>query len=230
MHPQTYRGWVGHLARRGNIVVYPRYQEKLLTPPAEYTENTVAAIRAALAILKQPGHVAPDLERVAVVGHSAGGVGAVNYTVRARAEGLPVPRAVMIVEPGQGMDGGVKLVPLDDCGKMPAAVHLLVVVGDADGMVGASCARTIWQGTRHVGDRSFVTVRSDDHGSPPLRANHLSPVSWTREATDAIDWFGYWKTFDGLMSAAFADKDHTVDASMGTWSDGTPVTPLSVER
>lgn len=230
MHPASYRGWVNHLARRGNIVVYPRYQEKLLTPPAEYSDNTAAALRAALAILARPGRVAPDLERVAVVGHSAGGVGAVNYTVRAQSEGLPIPKAAMIVEPGQGMEGGIKLVPMDDCAKIPESVRLLVVVGDSDGMVGTGCARTIWQDTKHVRDRSFVTVQSDEYGTPPLKANHLSPVSWTREATDALDWYGYWKLLDGLISAAFDGGSYVVDPGMGMWSDGTPVKPLKVER
>ena len=230
MHPATYRGWLNHLARRGNIIVYPRYQERLLTPPAEYFENSATAVRSALAILREPGHVTPDLEHVAVVGHSVGGVGAVNYTVRARAEGLPAPKAVMIVEPGQGMDRGVKVVPMDDCTKLPQAIHLILAVGDSDGLVGSGCARTIWQDTGHIRDRSFVTLQSDDHGVPPLRANHLSPVSWTREATDALDWYGYWKLFDGLTSAAFAGKDYTVDTNMGAWSDDTPVKLLKVER
>ncbi len=113
---------------------------------------------------------------------------------------------------------------------MPAETHLLVVVGDADGIVGTGCARTIWQDTKHVRGRSFVTVQSDNHGKPPLRANHLSPVSWTPEATDALDWSGYWKLFDGLMDAAFSGRDYTVGADMGAWSDGTPVKPLKVER
>lgn len=230
MHPDSYRGWVDHLAKRGNIVVYPRYQEKLLTPPAEYFPNVVASVRAALVVLRQPGHVTPDLERVAVVGHSAGGVEAANYAVLAAGEKLPVPKAAMLVAPGQGPERVVKMVPLEDCEKIPVETRLLVVVGDADGLVGNGCARTIWQQTKHVRDRSFVTVQSDDHGAPPLRAGHLSPVSWTPEATDALDWFGYWKLFDGLIAAAFAGRDCTVDAKMGTWSDGVAVKPLKVER
>jgi len=230
MHPDTYREWVNHLARRGNIVVYPRYQEKLLTPATEYFPNVIASIRHALAVLRQSGHVAPDLEKVAVVGHSAGGVQAANYCVNAVAEKLPVPKAAMFVQPGQGPERGLKIVPLDNCGMIPPETHLLIVVGDSDGMVGTGCARTIWQDTKQVRDRSFVTVQSDDHGTPPLRANHLSPVSWTPEATDALDWFGYWKLFDGLMTAAFAAKSNVVDPEMGAWSDGTPVKPLAVEK
>lgn len=230
MHPDTYRGWINHLAKRGNIVVYPRYQDRLLTPAVEYFPNVVASVRAALDVLKQAGHVAPDLARVAVVGHSVGGVEVVNYAAAARDEALPIPKAVMSVQPGQGAERGIKLVPMSDAVRIPAETKLLVVVGDSDGMVGSECGRTIWRGTKHVSDRAFITVRSDSHGFPPLNANHLSPVSWTRAATDALDWFGYWKLFDVLMDAAFSGKQLAVDPSMGAWSDGVAVAPMTVER
>jgi len=109
-------------------------------------------------------------------------------------------------------------------------VKLIIMVGDADGLVGTGCARIIWRDTKQVRDRAFVTLCSDAHGTPSLRADHLSPISWTRPATDALDWLGYWRTFDALMDAAFSGKPLAVDPSMGAWSDGTPVTPMKVER
>ena len=230
MTPDTYRGWINHLAKRGNIVVYPRYQEKLLTPATEYFPNVAASVRDALDVLAKPGHVTPDLERVALVGHSAGGVQTANYAVLAAAEKLPAPKAAMIVEPGQGSNGGIKIIPMEDCEKFPASLKLIVMVGDADGLVGEGCARTIWRDTKHVSDRAFVTLRSDAHGLPSLKADHLSPISWSRLATDSLDWLGYWRTFDALMDAAFSGKPLAVDANMGVWSDGTPVTQMKVER
>ncbi len=230
MTPGTYRGWVNHLAKRGNIVVYPRYQARLLSPAAEFFPNTAAAVRDALAVLAQPGHVKPDLSRVALVGHSAGGVQAANYAARFAEEKLPAPKAAMIVQPGQGANNGIKIVPMEDCGKFPAALKLIVMVGDADGIVGEGTARAIWRGTKHVRERAFVTLRSDARGRPPLKADHLSPISWSKLASDALDWLGYWRTFDSLMDAAFSDKPLKVDADMGAWSDGTPVAPMKVER
>ena len=230
MTPDTYRGWVNHLAKRGNIVVYPRYQAKLLSPATEFFPNTVVAVRDALAVLAQPGHVKPDLERVALVGHSAGGVQTANYAVLAALEKLPAAKAVMIVEPGQGKNGGFKIIAMEDCEKFPATLKLIVMIGDADGMVGEGCARTIWRDTGHVRERAFVTLRSDAHGTPVLNANHIAPISWNRAATDALDWLGLWRTFDALMDAAFSGKPLAVDASMGAWSDGVPVTPMKIER
>ena len=230
MHPDTYRGWIDHLAKRGSIVVYPRYQDRLLTPATEYFPNVVASVRAALGVLAQPGHRKPDLERVALVGHSAGGVQTANYAVLAASEKLPAPKAAMIVEPGQGKDGGFKIIPMEDCEKFPASLKLIVMVGDADGMVGEGCARTIWRDTKHVRERAFVTLRSDAHGVPPLNANHLAPISWNRAATDALDWLGLWRTFDALMDSAFSGKPLAVEPSMGAWSDGVQVTPMKIER
>lgn len=230
MTPDTYRGWLHHLAKRGNIVVYPRYQEVLLSPATEYFPNVAASVRDALDVLSGPGHVKPDLDRVAIVGHSAGGVQTANYAVLSASEKLPAPKAAMIVEPGQGKDGGFKLIPMEECDQFPASLKLIVMVGDADGMVGEGTARSIWRDTKHVRERAFLTLRSDAHGMPPLNANHLAPISWSRDMTDALDWFGLWRTFDSLMDAAFSGKPLAVDASMGAWSDGTPVTPMKVER
>ncbi len=33
--PRNYRPWLDHLARRGNAVIYPRYQDSVLTPPSQ---------------------------------------------------------------------------------------------------------------------------------------------------------------------------------------------------
>ena len=50
MNPLYYGAWVDHLVKRGNIVIYPRYQANLLTPIREFTPNTVAAIKDALVV------------------------------------------------------------------------------------------------------------------------------------------------------------------------------------
>ena len=94
-------------------------QARLLSPAAEYFPNVAASVRDALGVLAQPGHVRADIERVAVVGHSAGGVQTANYAVLATSEKLPVPKAAMIVEPGQGKDGGIKLIDWDTVALAP---------------------------------------------------------------------------------------------------------------
>src|SRR5690242_3836724 len=52
MNPMYYGAWIDHLVKRGNVVVYPRYQANLLTPIKEFTPNTIAAIKDAIAPLQ----------------------------------------------------------------------------------------------------------------------------------------------------------------------------------
>src|SRR5205085_11676448 len=79
MNPLYYGAWIDHLVKRGNIVVYPRYQASLLTPVQEFTPNTLHAVKDAINRLQtERGHVRPDLKKFAAVGHSVGGLLAAN--------------------------------------------------------------------------------------------------------------------------------------------------------
>ena len=56
-----------------------------------------------------------------------------------------------------------------------------------------------------------------------------------RRTVDALDYYGFWKLFDGLCNAAFYGKEikyalgNTPEQRfMGRWSDGTPVKELVV--
>src|SRR4030095_8631655 len=101
MNPLYYGAWLDHLVKRGNIVIYPRYQATLLTPIKEFTPSTLAAIKDAFSRLQsERGHIKPDLNKFAVVGHSVGGLLAANVTALADEAKLPKVRAVVSVEPG----------------------------------------------------------------------------------------------------------------------------------
>ena len=56
-------------------------------------------------------------------------------------------------------------------------------------------------------------------------------------SADALDYYGYWKLFDGLTDSAFYGRNReyalgggTKQTYMGTWSDGKPVQPLQVSN
>lgn len=230
MTPEAYRAWVEHIVRRGAIVIYPQYQRDLVTPPPEYHPNTVIAIRRALETLASEGHVAPDLARVAVVGHSAGGVGAVAYASRAAAENLPVPKAIMPVHAGQGPENGWQVIPLPDFSTIPATVKLAIIASDSDEFVGTRTSRKIWDGTKHLAERTFITLQADAHGRPRLIPGHLAPLAQDRFTANALDFLGYWRLFDELCDAAFAARPYAPATDMGKWSDGTPVKPILIER
>lgn len=250
-----YTAWLQHLARRGNIVVFPRYQESMRTPPDDFTTHAAAAVNAAFALLAE-GEMKPDVDRVAIVGHSAGGIVAANLAARAAELGIPAAKAVMCAEPGRSVENPnireflEKRFHLADYSKIPASTLLLTVAGDADGAVEDRDAKIIFEQAVALppANRNFVLMRSDDHGKPALTADHFAPTC--RRPTDdhagpasklsygtpnALDYYGFWKLFDGLCDAAFYEK-HKIYALgntpeqrfMGKWSDDTPVKELEI--
>jgi poly(3-hydroxybutyrate) depolymerase len=229
-NPDPYRAWISHIVKRGAIVVYPQYQKDLFTPPVEYFQNSATSIRSALEVLAEDGHVKPDLARVAVVGHSAGGVGSANYAAHAVEEKLPLPKAIMTVHAGQGPEKGLQIIPLEELDTVPESVKVVVVAGQEDQFVGMRSSRRIWQGTKHVKERVFITVQSDTHGMPRLVSGHLAPLARDMIAANTLDYLGYWRLFDELCDAAFSGKPFAPSPSLGEWSDGTPVKPLLIER
>ncbi|MFO7898800.1 MAG: alpha/beta hydrolase, partial [Planctomycetota bacterium] len=253
--PELYRGWIDHIVRRGRVVVFPTYQAGAFTSLERVTANARAGVRNAMAELGKDGRVRPDTSKVAVVGHSLGGVIAANIAGDPAGSGLPHPRAVMCVEPGDPDRADVIArhvveLPsiLDDLSGIPEGTLVLLVVGDEDTVVGDDTARLIWKRIRHLPsrDRCFVEVVSDRRGSPALVADHWFPASprdgtilkWSGVVrTDALDYYGTWRLFDRLTDAAFRGENRAYapgggagQRGMGTWSDGTPVKQLRIRK
>ena len=268
MNPLYYGAWLDHLVKRGNIVVYPRYQSSLLTPIRDFTPNTLAAVRDALHRLQtERGHVTPDLGKFATVGHSLGGLLAANIAALASESKLPRVRAVMSVEPG--ITESPINVPLADLKKIPAETLLLAVAGDQDTLVRDIDAKRIYYESTRVSaqNKDFITLVSDTHGQPGLQASHRAPTALDKDydsgegvggaptgtsdpigdarvsrrvrpetmMVNALDYYGMWKLFDGLIDAAFTGKHREYALGntpqqrfMGVWSDGVPVKELKV--
>ena len=173
IQPEIYGAWIKHLVKRGNIVIYPAYQDHLTTPPGTFTANAVAGVQQALHELEtQPGHVKPDLSKFAYAGHSLGGVLSANLAALAEAVALPPARAVMCVEPG-----GIAAAPLEGLQRIGQNTLLLVVVGDQDRVAPRADAKQIFDGASNIdsANKNFVVLVSDDHGRPALRADHFAP-------------------------------------------------------
>ncbi|CAN5658345.1 alpha/beta hydrolase fold domain-containing protein [soil metagenome] len=244
INPGIYGAWIEHLTRSGHVVVAPRYQEGWTTPPADFLPNTVAAVRDALDVLETaPDRVRPDRDRFALIGHSAGGNLAAQLASVARSSGLPVPKALVSVMPGE-------VIPSTwpKLSEIPSEVRLAVVAAEEDVVVGDERARQIYQKTVAVPDdqKLFVLYRSDRRGAPALVADHLAPtagLAWldtgegpfrefqmARATVNALDIDGLWRLADLTLHAGFADLDlPTVTQSgallrdLGRWSDGRPV-------
>ena len=174
----------------------------------------------------------PDLDRVAVGGHSMGGVLSANVAAVATANGLPNFKAVFCAEPGTGGFG-----PYENYADIPSGTLLLTVVGNDDVVVGDGDARKIYTEAVLVpaDDKDFIRVFADGYGDPDLLAGHNAPLAGLLFPPDAVDWYGFWKWLDALTDAAFFGTNRDVALGntaaqrlMGYWSDGTPVTEATV--
>ena len=182
MNPLYYGAWLDHLVKRGNIVVYPRYQATLLTPISEFTPSTIAAIKDAVNRLQtETGHIKPDLTRFAVVGHSVGGLLAASVAALAEQSKLPKMRAVMSVEPGI-TDSPIN-IPLADLKKIPSDTLLLAVAGDQDTLVRDTDAKRVYNESTNVpaANKDYITLVTDTHGTPSLQASHRAPTAMDRD-------------------------------------------------
>jgi len=231
--PAYYRPWIDHLARRGNVVLWIRYQESVLTLSSEFVPNMLAAVKAGLAHLEQDAErPKPELDKVAVVGHSMGGILSMTLAARAAAEGLPPMKAVMPANPGRGVTGPEVLA---DFSQIPASTLLLCVSGAEDSL-GTDAPFCFYQATNvPLDNKDHVTLNSDNHGTPALVADHFAPNCLTAADVNALDTNGYWKWFDGLIAAAFYGRyreyalgNTPEQRFMGLWPDGTPIVEATV--
>lgn len=231
--PDSYQAWIDHLVKRGNIVIYPRYQAGVFIGTRHATMNAIWAVHHAIAILKTSGHVAPDLDKFAIVGHSLGGGVTAEMAAKAKANNLPIPRAVMPVQPYIRND-----TMLTNYHDIPAETLLLVVVGEDDHIAGQSFGKEIFTTADQIPleNKDYVIQRTDRHGSPALIADHLAPCCFVNTtSTNAMDFYSTWKLFDALTDYAFYGTDHdyalgntSQQRFMGLWSDGTPVRELTI--
>ncbi len=184
MKPEVYQAWIDHIVKRGNIVIYPRYQGSLFTMSTVFATNATASIKDALKRLEsEPGHVQPMLDKVAIVGHSAGAVISADITIKAASAGLPSIKALMCVQPGRTWGSKLGRVPLGDLSLIPTSTLLLAVAGDCDTVIGDTDTKRIFNETINVlpENKNYIIMQSDEHGSPPLLASHFCPAAPERK-------------------------------------------------
>ncbi len=163
-------------------------------------------------------------------GYSAGGMIAANVASEAAADGFPEVKGLMLRAPWDGIDDIYHLHSLDaSLAGIPAGVKMDCLVGDEDQEVGRTGCDAIWERTPQVTSRNYIWMFGDGHGSAPLEAGHvISP--W-----NALVWYGSLKLADAVRDCGidgthceYAQGGGSSETSMGSWSDGVPVHPLSV--
>jgi len=231
-HPIFYLSWIYHIVKKGNILVYPRYQTGFTGKFSNFFENTIQAVKDAIVELQNNEHVIPLLDKFAIVGHSIGGGMTAYMAAVAEKFNLLIPKAIMSVQPS------IPSVNMVDLNRIANETLMLVIVGEDDRHVGNKSAKTIFYDTSSIPNfqKDFIIQRTDRYGTPDLIANHLAPVCLPLfNLVNSMDYYSTWKLFDALTDYAFygINKEYCLGNTyeqrfMGFWSDGTPVRELLV--
>lgn len=229
--PDEYQGWIDHLVGRGSIVIFQN-QPFQTADVTERRKGPLAGLRAAVRELARPGHVTPQWDRLVLVGHSVGG----NMTAQLAADTgphhLPRPEALFVLQPRLEDQASLRVLR-----GIPPSTLALVLASDRDTRVGLDGPRALWAALSHIpaANKDYVLVRSDEHGTPALIADHFLSLSGSGNPPDALDFYGPWKLLDALQACAIWRQDcgaalggGAAQRFMGRWSDGRPVIPLQV--
>lgn len=246
---------VRHTARTGSVVIYPRWQTDAVTPcPGPFDiepcmRSEVAGLKGALAFLRAPGRVQPQLDRTSYFGFSFGGIITTNLVNRYRQLGVPKPRAVFLDDPHDGGFTGDDEPALDDdLGGIPAST-LFVCHSGADGVMNdpsrlksgarkanGSC-NAVFPKLRTIPARNkdLVLTSTDRHGGRTLSSAHGVCAGRPADA-NAYDWGFCWKQWDALRTCALERRDCRTALGntpehryLGTWSDGVPILGLRIQ-
>lgn len=247
-NPAVYGKWIDHLVKKGNIVIFPRYQRNLFSPtPDEFIANTIKGIRGALDTLCNGSHLVPDTSGFTMVGHSFGGAIIANMLADWNDFKVPMPKGVFLASPGTGPFK----FPLESYKEIPADIKLLIMVSDGDKTVGDEFGILVFETATQTAQRNLLRQVEDDYGYPEITHGHNESYSvhekfdngdhgfsWQRakySTYDPIDYYGYWKLMDALNDCVRSGKnchyafgDTEEQRYLGEWSDGTPITPLRV--
>jgi acetyl esterase/lipase len=177
-NPQAYGAWIEHLARKGNLVLFPKYQEVNRTRPVDASNAAAALVKDALAALANDEQAKPDPQKLAVVGHLAGAAVAVNLAATAKEKALPAPALVFALMPGGiASDPKSRGVLLADLKEIDSATLIVTMIGDRDAAASDRASKRILKEAESVpaNKKLFVRALSDDHGFPALSATLSSP-------------------------------------------------------
>ncbi len=251
-NPLRYGQWIDHIVKRGNIVVFPRYQQnEYTTLSTSFTSNVVTGIKRAIdTIQAHPSWTQPDLNKVFYMGHSYGGLISANLAVNHTSYAIPKPKAILMACPGYGTVPGGQLLSYS---AMDSSIFVLDIIEHDDNVVDSAFALTVFNQTTAVpyAHKNLVIHFADSLAMPPVNSSHGESactdstydngdrgVVMAQAAfafTDATDFYCYWKLFDALEDCALTGSgcnaafgDTPAQRNMGLWSNSVPVRPLEV--
>ncbi len=180
MDPKNYGALIDHLAREGEVVVYPVYQETDATSPQLVVAAAAEAERVALAALKARG-IEPDPQRVVDFGYSMGVAISLKLAATAKTERLPVPQALVLAAPGDAYHvarGADARSIWPEVSALPKTLPIAIVTGEDDKAIGLPTGRKLAALLCGVGEQDrhvLLVLPSDEHGGKKVNAGHASP-------------------------------------------------------
>ncbi len=222
-NPKNFGGLIDLLVRSGAVVIYPVYQaEGDKTSPQKITANAAQGVRAALDMLRQSHPQLVDQEKTLYWGFSMGASIATNFAVRHTELGVPAPRAMVLVAPGdayhvvRGSESAPIVARLES---LPATMPVFLVTGAADTSIGVPTARAWAARLCHLprSHRALLLLPSHSDGGQQISSAHGSPGApdsrfdfpdatapvpgriTGREGFEAsgslnvLDFYGYWR-------------------------------------
>lgn len=212
-NPMIYGQWISHLVKKGNTVIYPRYQKNVFSPkPKKFSQNVVTGIKDALKIIQENDqHIPTNTESLCMVGHSYGGILSAEITVNWETYGIPKPKGIFVCSPGTGP---FKAGKLDSYEAMPADLKLLIMVSENDYIVGDEMGVRMFETAINTPNRNLIRQKADKENGITAGHNETYCVDETYDSghhnytaskalritkTNAVDYFGYWKLFDALV-------------------------------
>ena len=216
-----YAGLINHLVSTGNVVIFATYNTTD-TSLAASAQDELTALQTSVTDL-----TSGDMTRFGIIGHSEGG-GSTAY----------IAEHVAALSWGTTSFWVYALNPwyLDGVGTgsitFPANTRLIVENGDDDSFVdnriGMDYFNSVWlPATQKV----HVDLITQTVGSVTLDAQHTMPNS-VIAPDDAMKYYGMYRNADVLENCSLTNSwcNWSQMTNMGTWSDGTPVTPAIVSQ
>ncbi|HZH12242.1 MAG TPA: alpha/beta hydrolase [Microvirga sp.] len=180
VNPALYGGFIDHLARKGYLVIFPRFQEVNRSRPADASLMAETLINDTLTQLANDQKARPDPARVAYIGHSAGVPLALNVAANAGQNKLPAPKLIFGLMPG-GIASNEKErgIMLRDLSTVDPSTLLIAMSGDREHLPSDRASRRIFEAASGVPvtRKLFMRASSDDHGYPALTATLAAPGS-----------------------------------------------------
>lgn len=219
MNPRSFGALIDMLVRRGTVVIYPVYQNGQATSPQDVTNIAGEASLEAIKVLNMRFPGLADTNRTVYFGYSMGAAISMNLALAAEKIGLPSPKAMLLISPGdaehvaKGVAGKSIYGSVEN---LPINIPVILISGIEDTEIGVPTARKLAERLCRLKYKALVLLPPDKQGDQKVFAGHGSPgapdsrydfgpkksppailpIKYGFEKSSSlnqIDFFGYWR-------------------------------------